>query len=66
MLKTENTVSIANWLYQDIICRWGALREIVTDNAAVFIAAIEYLSKQYHINYIRISGYNSRANGIIE
>ena len=66
MLREENAVSIANWIYQDIICRWGALREIVTDNAAVFIAALAHLSKRYHINYIRISGYNSRANGIVE
>jgi hypothetical protein len=66
MLRQENATSLANWIYQDIICRWGALREIVTDNASVFIAALAYLSKRYHINYIRISGYNSRANGIVE
>jgi hypothetical protein len=27
---------------------------------------MEYLSKQYHLNHIRISGYNSRANGTVE
>ena len=27
---------------------------------------MEYLSKQYHINHIRISPYNSRANGLVE
>jgi hypothetical protein len=27
---------------------------------------MEYLSKRYHPNHIRISGYNSRANGTVE
>ncbi len=44
----------------------GSLVEIVTDNGSAFVAAINYLSKKYHINHIRISGYNSRANGIAE
>ena len=27
---------------------------------------MEWLAKTYHINHIKISGYNSRANGLIE
>ncbi|RDX39355.1 hypothetical protein OH76DRAFT_1325741, partial [Lentinus brumalis] len=27
---------------------------------------LEYLSKKYHVFHIRISGYNSQANGIVE
>ncbi|KAF9537432.1 hypothetical protein CPC08DRAFT_809060, partial [Agrocybe pediades] len=30
------------------------------------VKAVEYIAKRYHINYIRVSGYNSRANGIVE
>jgi len=66
MLREEKATALANWIFQDIICRWGALREIVTDNAAVFIKALDYLAKKYKIHYIRISGYNSRANGLVE
>ena len=66
MLREENSTAIGNWIYQDIICRWGALREIVTDNGAVFVKAMNHLSKKYKINYIRISGYNSKANGLVE
>ena len=36
------------------------------DNGAAFVKALDYLSKKYKINYIWISGYNSRANGIVE
>ena len=40
--------------------------EIVSDNGKPFIAALSYLEKKYHIKHIQISGYNSRANGIVE
>ena len=66
MLRAENSTALGNWIFQDILCRWGALGEIVTDNGAPFLKALAYLSKRYHINHIRISGYNSRANGIVE
>ena len=66
MLRNENATSIVNWIYQDIICRWGTLREIVTDNGSPFLAALAYLESHYQIRHIRISGYNSRANGIVE
>ena len=57
---------IADFIFQDLLCRWGALEEIVTDNGQPYINALEILSKRYGINHIRISGYNSRANGIVE
>jgi hypothetical protein len=66
MLQKENIEALVNWIFQDIICRWGALREIVTDNALVFIKAMDYLAKKYKIYSIQINGYNSRANGLIK
>jgi hypothetical protein len=66
MLRKENAEALVNWIFQDIVCRWGALREIVTDNASVFIKAMDYLAKKYKIYSIQISGYNSRANGLVE
>ena len=65
-LKKENTRSIAQWLFEDIICRWGCLREIITDNGGPFRAALKYLEKKYGITGITISAYNSQANGKIE
>lgn len=65
-LRCERGQVVGDWIYEDIICRWGALAEIVTDNSTVFISAVERLSKKYKINHIRISGYNSCANGIVE
>ena len=65
-LRSENAKTLGEWIFEDILCRWGALAEIVTDNAKAFIKAVEYLAKKYHIHHIRISGYNSRANGLVE
>jgi hypothetical protein len=65
-LRRETSSSIGDWLFEELICRWGSLAEIVTDNGAPIVRACEYLATKYHINHIRISGYNSRANGIVE
>jgi hypothetical protein len=66
MLRSENAQTIGDWIFEDILCRWGALTDIVTDNGPAFVKAVGYLAKRYKINHIRISGYNSRANGIVE
>ena len=66
MLRKESAKSLANFILHNIIYRWGTLLEIVSDNGAPFVKALGYLSKHYHIKHIRISGYNSRANGLVE
>src|ERR1700677_1528419 len=66
MLRSETAKTLGDWIFEDILCRWGSLREIVTDNSTLFLKALAYLSKRYHINHIRISGYNSHANGMVE
>jgi hypothetical protein len=65
-LRSENAKALGDWIFEDIICRWGSLQEIVTDNGSAFLKALEYLAKKYHITHIRISGYNSHANGLVE
>lgn len=66
MLRRETAQAIGDWIWQDLLCRWGAVAEIVSDNGAPFVKALDYLAKKYHVYHIRISGYNSRANGIVE
>jgi hypothetical protein len=65
-LHSKSAITLSNWIFEDIICCWGLLSEIVTDNGPGFVAAMEYLAKQYHIRHICISGYNSCANGLIK
>jgi hypothetical protein len=66
MLRAENGVALAAFIFEDILCRWGPLAEIVTDNGPPFIQALDILASRYNIHHIRISPYNSQANGIVE
>ena len=63
---SESANVIADFLFQEVLCRWGALAELVTDNGAACVLAAEMLKERYGINHIKISGYNSQANGIVE
>ena len=65
-LRAENHKTIADWIFTDIICRWGCLQEIITDNGGPFVKAVQILSDTYGIKGIRISPFNSQANGKIE
>ena len=63
---SDSAQVIADFIFQELLCRWGALDELVTDNAAAYIAAVDILASRYGIRHIKISGYNSQANGIVE
>jgi len=65
-LRDEKARSIALWLYEEILCRWGSLRLIISDNAESFKAAVQWIEKKWGIKHITISPYNSQANGSIE
>ena len=62
----ESTKSIAMWIFEDFICRWGCPKTIQTDNAPQFKAAARYLEDKYGIKGIQISAYNHRAAGKVE
>ena len=66
MLCKESAKSLVTYILHSIIYCWGMLLEIVTNNGAPFVKALDYLAKHYHLQHIRISGYNSQANGIVE
>jgi hypothetical protein len=65
-LRSETAMTLGDWIFEDILCRWGTVSEIVSDNGPPFVKALQYLAKKYNIRHIRISGYNSRANGLVE
>jgi hypothetical protein len=65
-VRDENGKAVANWLFEDIICRWGCITEIVTDNGGPYRSAVTWLEQKYGIKGIKISPYNSKANGKIE
>ena len=65
-LRTETGRTLGAFLFEEILCRWGAVEEIVSDNGTAFVAALDWLERRFGIRHIRISAYNSRANGIVE
>jgi transposase InsO family protein len=65
-LRVETGRTIGAFIFEEILCRWGAVREIVTDNGSAYIAALDWLADRYGIRHIRILPYNSQANGIVE
>ena len=66
LLKEEMGRSIGIWLFEDVVCRWSCMHKIITDNVSVYRAAVAWLEEKYGIKGIRISSYNSKANGRIE
>ena len=65
-LCTEMGTTIGRFIFEEILCRWGAVEEIIMDNGSAYVAALEWLSTKYGIRHICISAYNSRVNGIVE
>ena len=65
-VRSENAKTIARWLFEDIVTRWGCLELVVSDNAGQYTAVVDWLKRKYGIRGVRISPYNSKANGKIE
>jgi len=66
VLKEENAKSIGQWLFEDVIYRWGSLVKIVTNNGLSFKKVVKWIEKKYGIKGVTISPYNSQANGAVE
>ena len=62
----ETGRTLGTFLFEEVLCRWGAVAEIVTNNRAAFVAALDWLERRFGIQHIRILAYNSQANGIVE
>ena len=65
-LKEEKGKAVAQWLFEDVICRWGCMKQIIVDNSTVYDSAAAWLERKYGIPGIKVSAYNSQANGKIE
>jgi hypothetical protein len=54
------------FIFKEILCHWGAVEEIITDNGTAYITTLDWLASRYGINHIHISAYNSWVNSIIK
>jgi len=52
MLCKENTKSLGAFIFEDLLCRWGPITEIVTNNGPAFRVAVDDLAERYGIHPI--------------
>ena len=66
MLWSKNASALTSFIFEDILCHWGAVSELVTDNGPAFVQALDVFASQYGIHHIQISSHNSHANGVVK
>ena len=44
MLHSENSTTHSSFIFEDLLCQWGPLSEIVTDNGPTFVQALDILA----------------------
>jgi transposase InsO family protein len=65
-LRKNNAHNLAKFFWEQIYCRYGCIMQVVTDNGSETKAAFEQLMERMGIPHVRISAYNSQANGVVE
>ncbi|RYN41671.1 hypothetical protein AA0114_g10630 [Alternaria tenuissima] len=65
-LSNNQSKTIAEFIYEDIICRWSTSRKLMVDGGPDFAKVVSYLAQNYKINRVQSSGHNPQAMGKIE
>jgi len=66
-LKTANADTVATFLYEEIICRFGAPRILQSDRGTHFVnELIQRLTKKFKIKHSLSSPYHLQSNGLVE
>lgn len=65
-LQECSAKELASFFWEQVLCRYGAVGSVVTDNGPEMRGAFEKLTQRYGIPHIKISPYNSKANGVVE
>ena len=67
LTKTANSIDIATFIYKEIICRYGALKVIQSDQGMHFVnKVIKELTKRFQVKYSLSLPYHSQSNGLVE
>lgn len=65
-LRKASARNLAKFFWEEIICRYGGIGSVVTDNGSETKGAFDEMMRRYQIPHIPISAYNSKANGVVE
>jgi hypothetical protein len=66
MLKSKRADIVADFLFQDVICRFGCVPQITSDNGGEFDGSFSILTKQYGIPLVKSTPYHPQGNGMVE
>jgi len=62
-----NALSISNFLYQNIICRFGCFTYLHTDRGTEFVNEVmEKLTEKFRVKHHRSTPYRPQVNGLVE
>src|SRR6266508_5765641 len=66
-LSNANAKSVVNFIYEDIICRHGCPRKILSDRGSYFNnQVIEKLFERFKIRHNLSTSYHPKTNGLVE
>lgn len=65
-LKRKTAANVAKFLWTDLICRYGCIIQITTDNGTEFKDAVEILLKKYRIKLVHSAPRHPEGNEMIE
>ena len=65
-LRTVNARTVADFIWQDVICRHGIFGRLVVDGGSEFKKEVIEILRKYGIKRVQISAYNAQANGKVE
>ena len=65
-LKQATTRTVSQFIFEELLCHYGAIAELVTDNGPEVKGATEELLRHHGIPQIHLSPYNSQVNGVVK
>jgi len=65
-IPSDNARALASFFVEQVIFRYGTVDEVVTDNGPSLSGEFARIVNKYNIRQIKISPYNSQANGVVE
>ena len=67
VLKTKSAKEVAQFIYEEIICRWGSPDVVITDQGREFCNTInDELMERAHCKHRITSSYHLQSNGLVE